>query len=334
MVKSQIEDNESNILHKFFPDFQPSEGNHHSSLFEQILNQRNKSLDLIFKTIQKKKKTFAQFGFKTQEKYDNSYLRPVIKNLTDEDIKGTMSVVDLWNDKNQMRFLGNCKLLRDKLMMIKISKQLERLSIIETVKPIMLSRKEEQNLINKIYVHNKSQSWAAQQLNSFKLKISAVNHFKRLHDRGSHHEGPAQQAEKKRPAQLALPVLAQPKQAGQIGQTGQTCFLSQSKLLQSQESNSQSQSNFYPSQEQGDLPARVCHQTSEHQQKEQSGSSTPQCNQLICRQGTDEHEEECQPDAPPLKINSKFVSSSTRHIGEGDSKPFARSQTAPLPFQA
>lgn len=63
-----------------------------------------------------------------------------------------MSVVDLWNNKNQIKFLSSCKLVKDKLTLMKVSKQLERMAIIESVKPIVLTRKEEENLINKIYM--------------------------------------------------------------------------------------------------------------------------------------------------------------------------------------
>lgn len=46
---------------------------------------------------------------------------PVIRDFTDNDIRGTMGVVDLWPDKNIMKFLGNCKMLRDKYSLLKIA---------------------------------------------------------------------------------------------------------------------------------------------------------------------------------------------------------------------
>lgn len=39
-------------------------------------------LSSVFEEIKERKKTFALFGFKTQEKYENLYVKPVIKEFT------------------------------------------------------------------------------------------------------------------------------------------------------------------------------------------------------------------------------------------------------------
>lgn len=59
-----------------------------------------------------RQKTFEKFGFKTVEKQDNIQLKPVIKEFTGGDAKGTMSISDLWSDKNIKKYLHDCKLVK------------------------------------------------------------------------------------------------------------------------------------------------------------------------------------------------------------------------------
>lgn len=56
--------------------------------------------DNVFTQLKNKRKTFSKFAFKSHEKQDNVFIRPVLEDLAEGDHKGTMSVIDLWSDKN------------------------------------------------------------------------------------------------------------------------------------------------------------------------------------------------------------------------------------------
>ncbi|EAS04551.2 hypothetical protein TTHERM_00237660 (macronuclear) [Tetrahymena thermophila SB210] len=130
---------------------------------EELIQQKKKRIeqyDQIFNELKNKRKTFSKFAFKSYEKQDNAQIRPVLEDLADGDPKGTMGVIDLWSDKNINKFLGNCKLIKDKLLISKIAAiKKKRGFFLDEKKPFLLSRKDELNLINKVYMSEQSKQF-------------------------------------------------------------------------------------------------------------------------------------------------------------------------------
>jgi len=62
----------------------------------------------------------VKFGFKTSEKKENIYLRPLLKNCSedygDRAKNGSMSVCDLWSEKNLSKFLDRLGMTKDNLL--------------------------------------------------------------------------------------------------------------------------------------------------------------------------------------------------------------------------
>ena len=86
-----------------------------------------------------------------------------------------MNVIDLWSDKNRNKvkkkkkkklnsfiliisqFLGNCKLIKDKLVLNKlVNIKKKKGYLLDEKKPKLLTRKEEINLIKNIYMNEQS----------------------------------------------------------------------------------------------------------------------------------------------------------------------------------
>ena len=76
-----------------------------------------------------------------------------MKEFSDNQPIGTMSSTDLWAEKNTTKFIGNCDFLKDKVALMKITKMKSRSRIQREVKPFLLSRKEELNLMHKVYLN-------------------------------------------------------------------------------------------------------------------------------------------------------------------------------------
>lgn len=93
----------------------------HKGNFEKIKKERNKTYNSIVRNIENRQKTFARFGFKTNEKEECQYLKPILEIFWGNEPKGTMMVADLWGEKSMRGYLGSCKLTKDKLMLAKIA---------------------------------------------------------------------------------------------------------------------------------------------------------------------------------------------------------------------
>ncbi|KAL4492500.1 hypothetical protein ABPG72_005635 [Tetrahymena utriculariae] len=77
----------------------------------------------IYNEFEPRLKTFTKFGFKMIEKEQNDYLKPFMREFQANEPKGTMYVSDLWSDVNILKFLGNCRMIRDKLVLIKLAQK-------------------------------------------------------------------------------------------------------------------------------------------------------------------------------------------------------------------
>lgn len=91
------------------------------SNFAKIKAERLKSYNSIVKNIENRQKTFARFGFKTDEADECEYLKPILDIFWGNEPKGSMLVVDLWAKKNMRKYLDSCKLTKDKLILSKIA---------------------------------------------------------------------------------------------------------------------------------------------------------------------------------------------------------------------
>ena len=98
------------------------------SNFVKIKEERMKSYNSIVKNIESRQKTFARFGFKTNEKDECQYLKPILDIFWGNEPKGTMLVIDLWAKRNMRKYLDSCKLTKDKLILSKIASIRQRKS--------------------------------------------------------------------------------------------------------------------------------------------------------------------------------------------------------------
>ncbi len=98
------------------------------SNFDKIKKERTKSYNSIVKNLENRQKTFARFGFKTNEKEECEYLKPILGIFWGREPKGSMMVVDLWAKKNMRKYLDSCKLNKDKLFLSKIASIREKKS--------------------------------------------------------------------------------------------------------------------------------------------------------------------------------------------------------------
>ena len=140
------------LIRDFFPEISAQmlrEEEKKQQKLERLLQNQAKYFDKI----KDRQNTFAAFGFKTQEKSDDYYIRPFIRNLEKGSSKSTMSVCDLWNQRQQGRYMKNFDFASDKLTLLKMAKfQQQRNEFVKKkVKPYFLSRKEELVLMSKVY---------------------------------------------------------------------------------------------------------------------------------------------------------------------------------------
>lgn len=82
---------------------------------------RKKNFWKIAKNVEEKHLTMLRFGFKTNERKENIYLKPLLKNCS-EDLgekakNGSMSVSDLWCEKNISKFLDRLGMTKDNLLL-------------------------------------------------------------------------------------------------------------------------------------------------------------------------------------------------------------------------
>jgi len=99
--------------------------------------------------------TFIRFAFKSSEKKEN-FIKLIMKD--DHEIKkvGSMLVTDLWAEKNITQFLNENKMDKNKMLLEKLSSYNKRFEVFKKLKPVFMTRKEEVNLANEIYMKNQS----------------------------------------------------------------------------------------------------------------------------------------------------------------------------------
>ena len=71
----------------------------------------------------KRKLIFKKFGFKNQEKDDNSYLDNILDKITGVKKYGTMSITDLWPDYTLKKWLKISKFSVSKHLLKDLSKK-------------------------------------------------------------------------------------------------------------------------------------------------------------------------------------------------------------------
>ncbi|KRX04233.1 hypothetical protein PPERSA_11357 [Pseudocohnilembus persalinus] len=144
---------EDQILSTFYPNYQVKREIQDEKQIQWLLAQADQNMDEIceeFKNLELRQKTFGRFGFRTVEKEDNFFLRPVVKEFTGNDIKGSMNIIDLWTEQNIKKIMQQVELQKDKELLKKIAhmKMTQKsFQKSEDKKNIYLNRKEEKNLI-------------------------------------------------------------------------------------------------------------------------------------------------------------------------------------------
>ncbi|EAR85272.2 hypothetical protein TTHERM_00470450 (macronuclear) [Tetrahymena thermophila SB210] len=117
---SQVEQNES--INKLFL-FYNTQAKKKKNADHERFQKRRQNETRIYNEFEPRLKTFTKFGFKMIEKEQNDYLKPFMREFQANEPKGTMYVSDLWSDVNILKFLGNCRMIRDKLVLIKLAQK-------------------------------------------------------------------------------------------------------------------------------------------------------------------------------------------------------------------
>ncbi|KAL4445918.1 hypothetical protein ABPG74_010910 [Tetrahymena malaccensis] len=118
--KGQIDQNES--INKLFL-FYNTQTKKKKVAEPERFQKRRQNETRIYNEFEPRLKTFTKFGFKMIEKEQNDYLKPFMREFQANEPKGTMYVSDLWSDVNILKFLGNCRMIRDKLVLIKLAQK-------------------------------------------------------------------------------------------------------------------------------------------------------------------------------------------------------------------
>lgn len=137
------------------------------SNFQKIKAERLKSYNSIVKNIENRQKTFARFGFKTDEADASEYLKPILDIFWGNEPKGSMMVVDLWAKKNMRKYLDSCKLTKDKLILSKIA------SIRQKKKEFL---KDSKKLFETAFGYEENTDFFRENVKTQEIKL--FNHFK------------------------------------------------------------------------------------------------------------------------------------------------------------
>lgn len=71
-----------------------------NSYLNSIENKRKKMYDDFTQAVMNNGQTYLQFGFKTEEKQDNYYIKEFLKSMNYFEFRqGTMGVSDIWANK-------------------------------------------------------------------------------------------------------------------------------------------------------------------------------------------------------------------------------------------
>jgi len=80
----------------------------------------------IFPILYNRTKTFSRFVFKSYEVKNNPKISPILKCFSTQETNGSMNVIEMWPDQNISQFLGNCKLVKDKLFLLKLANNIKK----------------------------------------------------------------------------------------------------------------------------------------------------------------------------------------------------------------
>ncbi|KAL4507277.1 hypothetical protein ABPG72_002070 [Tetrahymena utriculariae] len=97
---------------------------------KESIRQKNKEKKIQYKdfieSLESRKQTFTKFSFKSYERDDNPFLNPLIQKVNNLELKGSMHVIDLWEDKALKKYLNYSNLKDGKYMLRGIAQQINQ----------------------------------------------------------------------------------------------------------------------------------------------------------------------------------------------------------------
>ncbi|EAR83279.1 hypothetical protein TTHERM_00992790 (macronuclear) [Tetrahymena thermophila SB210] len=97
---------------------------------KEFIKQKNKEKKIQYKnfieSLESRKQTFTKFSFKSYERDDNPFLNPLIQKVNNLELKGSMHVIDLWEDKALKKYLNYSNLKDGKYMLRGIAQQINQ----------------------------------------------------------------------------------------------------------------------------------------------------------------------------------------------------------------